>query len=305
MISLKELVKAGVHFGHRKSRWNPKMAPYIWGHKSGTHLIDVSKTARQLEKAARFLESIAANGGTVLWVGTKKAAQNPIAEIAGKLGQPYVTHRWIGGTLTNNPQVKKSVTKLLHLEDILKKSASQSYYTKKELGMFQKNIDRLEKNVGSIRNFSLPVGAVVVVDVKKEQTALREAQNMGIPTVALVDTNSDPTTVDYVIPANDDASKAIAFIVGHLAEAVDRGGKAHQEQKAKEKEAAAQKREAAKAAKKDEKTAEEKPKKAVKEATKPKAEAKKADAKPVEKAAAKKAPAAKTIKAVEKKETKK
>jgi small subunit ribosomal protein S2 len=222
MVDLKKLIEAGVHFGHQTWRWNPKMRPYIWGSKNAVHLIDVSKTARQLEKAAQFLESMAAQGKSILWVGTKKPAQRVVEEIGQRLKQPYVTHRWIGGTLTNFPQVKKSVTKLLHYEDVLSK-AEQYPYTKKELGLFQKMIDRYLKSVGGIRTLSWPVGAIVVVDVKKEQTAVREAAAAGVPVVALVDTNSDPSLVDYVIPANDDIPRSIAVITGYLAEAVERG----------------------------------------------------------------------------------
>lgn len=224
MIDYRKLVESGVHFGHKMSRWNPKMAPYIWGFRDGIHLIDVSKTARQLEKAAKFLESVAAEGKTIMWVGTKKAAQEAISQIAGRLGSPHVTHRWIGGTLTNYSQVKKSVTKLLHLEDIVNKS-SQMHYTKKELVVLQKAIDRLRKNVGKIANTTWPIGAVVLVDVKKEATALREAAHMNIPVVGLVDTNSDPSMVDYVIPCNDDAPKSILLILEYLAQAVEKGKK--------------------------------------------------------------------------------
>jgi small subunit ribosomal protein S2 len=216
-----ELVKAGVHFGHQTSRWNPKMAPFIWGERSGVHLVDVSKTAIQLEKAAKFLESLAAEGKQILWVGTKKAAQ-PIVGQAGQSGMPYIVHRWIGGTLTNNSQVRKSVTKMLHFEDIVGKAA-QSPYSKKELSTYQKLIDRLQKNIGGIRNLRWPIGAVVLVDVRKEQTALREAQAMDIPVVALVDTNCDPTGVTHIIPGNDDSPKAIKIVMEYLLEAAKRG----------------------------------------------------------------------------------
>lgn len=221
MIDIKKLVEAGVHFGHKTSRWHPKMAPFIWGFKDGVHLINVAKTASQLEKASNFLESVAAEGKTILWVGTKKVAQPLIESVGKSLGFPYVIHRWIGGTLTNYSQVKKSVTKLLHFEDVISKS-DQFSYTKKEFVNFQKIADRLNKNVGSIRNFAFPVGAVVVIDVKKEQTVLREAAAMGVPVVGFVDTNSDPS-VDYVIPCNDDAASSLKIILEYLSEAVKRG----------------------------------------------------------------------------------
>ncbi|MGB8467586.1 MAG: 30S ribosomal protein S2 [Candidatus Babeliales bacterium] len=226
MIDLKQLVAAGVHFGHKKSRWHPKMKPYIWGVRSGTHLINVAKTAHQLEQAAKFLEEIAAQGKTIFWVGTKKQAQPIVAQAATALKSPFVTHRWIGGTFTNFTQVKKSITKLLHLEDVLQKSdPAQSHYTKKELVSLSKVVERLGKNVSSIRGMIWPIGAVVIVDVKKEQTALKEAIAMGIPVVGIVDTNTDPSSVDYVIPANDDAPKSIAFLVDFLAQAVAEGKK--------------------------------------------------------------------------------
>lgn len=221
MIDLRKLIQAGVHFGHQKSRWCPKMRPYIWGVKD-IHFIDVSKTAYQLEKAAQFLESVAASGKPILWVGTKKAAQDIILSHATQLKQPYVTHRWIGGILTNYSQVKKSITKLLHYEDILAKS-SQYMYTKKELNKIEKLLARLKKNVGGIRTLTWPVGAIVIIDVKKEHAALKEAKAAGVPVVALVDTNSDPSGIDYVIPANDDAPRSIALLIDYLAQAVSRG----------------------------------------------------------------------------------
>jgi small subunit ribosomal protein S2 len=224
LIDLKKLIDAGVHFGHKTSRWNPKMEPFIWGQRNSIHLINVRATGDCLERSAKFLEAVAADKKTILWVGTKKVAQEIIATIGKRLNSPYVVHRWIGGTLTNNSQVKKSVTKLLHLEDVLAKS-EQHAYTKKEYGVFQKMADRLVKNVGSIRNFTLPVGAVILVDVKKEQTALREAAAMGIPVVALVDTNSDPSLVQYPIPCNDDAAASVRVILDYLADAVENGQK--------------------------------------------------------------------------------
>ncbi len=226
MIDLKELIKAGVHFGHRSSVWSPRMAPFIWGAKNNVHLIDISKTAHHLQQAAKYLESVAEEGKPILWVGTKKPAQSIIYSTAQKLNMPYVTHRWIGGTLSNFSQVKKSVTKLLHYEDILSKASKYPYYTKKELNMFQKVVERLKKNVGGIVNLKWPIGAIVLIDIKKEQSALREAAVMGIPVVALVDTNSDPSLVDYIIPGNDDAPRSIKFVVDYLEQAVKRGQEA-------------------------------------------------------------------------------
>lgn len=226
MIDYRKLVAAGVHFGHQKSRWSPKMAPYIWGYKNGVHLIDVSKTAFQLEKAGQFLESIASQGKSILWVGTKKPAQQIIFDIAAQLKMPYVNHRWIGGTLSNHTQVKKSLTKWLHFEDIIARSEKYPHYTKKELNTISKAADRLKKNIGGLKGLLWPVGALVLVDVKKEHSALKEANRMGVPVVALVDTNSDPSGVDFVVPGNDDAPRAIRVMLDYLAEAAGKGAQA-------------------------------------------------------------------------------
>lgn len=236
MIDFRQLVKVGIHFGHQTSRWCPKMAPYIWGFKNKVHLIDVSKTAFQLEKAAQFLEKTAAKGEQILWVGTKKAARDTIYKLATKLNMPYVNHRWIGGTLSNYSQVRKSVTKLLHYEDVVAKAEKFPHYTKKELNTFQKIINRLKKSIGGIVDLKWPIGALVVVDVEKEQSAVREAAVMGVPVVAIVDTNGDPSLVDYVIPANDDAPQAIEFIMDHLAKAVSKGEEIAREESKQRKE---------------------------------------------------------------------
>ncbi len=221
-IDLKDLIKTGIHFGHRTCRWHPLMNPYIWGQRGGVHLVNVAYTAQHLENAARILSDIAAQNKQVLFVGTKKAAQKAIETGAKETNMPYVNNRWIGGTLTNYSQVKKSVTKLMHFEDIIKRSADFNY-TKKELSNFQKIIERLNENIGGIRQLSWPIGAVVLIDIKKEDTALREARAAGVPVIALVDTNCDPSLVNYVIPGNDDSPRAIAFVVDYLAQAVKQG----------------------------------------------------------------------------------
>ncbi len=223
MIDFKKLIKAGVHFGHQASRWMPKMEPYIWGVKNKVHLIDVSKTAHQLEKAAQFLQEVAAEGKQILWVGTKKPARGIIKETAVSFNMPYVDYRWIGGTLSNYAQVKKSVTRLLHFEDVINKAEDYPHYTKKELNTIRKNRDRLQAIVGGLKNLGWPLGAIVIVDVNKEQSALKEAVTVGLPVVALVDTNADPSLVDYVIPANDDAPRSIGVIIEYLKEAVAKG----------------------------------------------------------------------------------
>lgn len=220
MINFRELAKKGVHFGHQTSRWCPKMAPYIWGSKNKTHLISLEKTAYQLEKSARFLKDVAADGKTILWVGTKKAAQDIIKKAAESINMPFVIRRWVGGTLSNGPQVKKSVANLGHIEDVIANAQKVSTYTKKELSSFQKKADRLEKNVGGLRKLVWPIGAIVIVDVKKELSAVLEARQMGVPVVGIVDTNSDPSMIDFVIPGNDDAPQSIEILVNYLKEAV-------------------------------------------------------------------------------------
>lgn len=222
MIEFRDLIQAGLHFGHQKSRWCPKMAPYIWGHRNGVHLIDVSKIAFNLEKASKFLEEVAARGETILWVGTKKSAKSMIESIGQNLNMPYVSHRWVGGTITNFYQVKKAVTKYLHLQDIVSK-ADETSYTKKECVMFQKSADRLKKTVGGLIDLKMPVGAIVLIDVKKETTALLESVAAGVPVVALVDSNASPDGVDFVIPGNDDSPKAIKFVLDYLAAGAARG----------------------------------------------------------------------------------
>lgn len=230
MVSLSELIKKRVHIGHRTCRGNPKMGIYIWGKRNKVHIIDVSKTALLLDRAAEFLKKVAAEGKDVLWCGTKKAAQETIGSVGAVTQSPIAQYRWIGGTLTNFAQVKKSLTKLLHLEDVLEKAAAaeHAHYTKKELGVFQKMAERLRKSVGGLRSLKWSVGALVVVDVKQEYVAVREAIERNIPVVALVDTNSDPSGVSYVIPGNDDAPEAISYILDFLAQAVQEGKKMHQ-----------------------------------------------------------------------------
>lgn len=225
MIDFRQLIDAGLHFGHQKSRWCPKMKPFIWGHRGGIHLIDISKTAHALEKTATFLESIVARGETILWVGTKKSAKEVVGIVGRDLKMPYVNYRWVGGTITNYHQVKKAVTKLMHYEDILDRAANSenSMYTKKELGRFQKLSERLERSVGGLKDLRMPIGAVVLLDVKKEQTALLEANGSGIPVVALVDTNADPSGIDFVIPGNDDSTKGIKFVLDYLQAAAKKG----------------------------------------------------------------------------------
>jgi len=221
MIDLKKLVDAGVHFGHHASKWHPKMKPYIWGTRNKVHLINVAKTAFLLDRAEKFLESAAAEGKQILWVGTKKTAQPLVRAAAEKLNMPFVYHRWIGGTLSNFEQVRKAITRLLHFRDIASKNIQRG--TKKEHSVMLKEIERLEKNIGGISTMSGLPAAIVVVDAKKERAVIKEANNVGIPVVCLVDTNTDPSGVSYLIPSNDDSPKSIEVIFEQLALGVTRG----------------------------------------------------------------------------------
>ena len=220
-LDLKKMLDAGLHFGHRTSRWSPKMNPYIWGARNKVHLLDVSKTAFLLERAGKFLKESAAQGKSVLFVGTKKPAQEITSRNAQSVQMPFVIHRWVGGTLSNYEQVKKAITRLLHLKDVIAKPLI--HYKKKEIGMLQKEVARLEKNVGGIIELDFPPAALIVIDAKKEATAVKEALRLRIPVVAIVDTNTDPDGISYLIPANDDSPRSIDFVVTYLTQALAEG----------------------------------------------------------------------------------
>jgi len=243
MLDLREMLKTGIHFGHKTSRWCPKMRPYIWGSKNKVHLIDIAKTAALLEKIGNLSKEVAGKGGVFLFVGTKKAAQPIIEKVAKSLNMPFVVNRWVGGTLSNFDQVKKAITRLLHLRDVVTKSAG--YYKKKEIVMLQKEIMRLERNVGGIIELTFPPAALIVVDAKKERAAVKEASALGIPVIAMVDTNTDPEGVSYIIPANDDSPKAIELVLNHLESCIRDGQKNHADAKAQEIKLAAETRQAA------------------------------------------------------------
>lgn len=220
-IDLKEMLKAGVHFGHRTSRWCPKMRPFIWGARNHVHLIDVSKTAFLLERAGKVLKDLASQGGVFLLVGTKKPAQDIIKRMATELGMPYLINRWVGGTLTNFEQVKKAILRYLHLCDVIKRPTT--HLKKKEVVTIQKEIDRLEKNIGGIVDLTFPPAALIVVDAQKEASAIKEATNIGIPIFALVDTNTNPEGINFVIPSNDDSPRAIRYIMDYLQVQIQEG----------------------------------------------------------------------------------
>ncbi len=249
---VKELLDAGVHFGHLTRRWNPNMAPYIYMERNGIHIINLYKTAAKLDEATTALAKIAASGRKILFVATKKQAKEIVAEEAAKAQQPYITERWPGGMLTNFVTIRKSVKKMAAV-DRMKKDGSFDTLSKKEKLQINRMRAKLEKNLGSISDMSRLPGALFVVDTIKEDIAVKEAQKLNIPVFAMVDTNSDPREVEYVIPANDDASKSIKKIVGHVAQGIIDG---LEKRDYKKKEDAA-KKEAEKKAKAEAKKAEE------------------------------------------------
>lgn len=221
-ITLVELLKAGVHFGHQVSRWHPKMRPFIFTSRGGVYVIDLEKTAEQLKKAQAFFRDVVASGGTVLLVGTKRQAQPIIHAAALRVGMPYVVERWLGGTFTNFPTILK-VTKRLTFLKQERASGNLEKYTKKEQLEFNDEIARLEKLVGGIERMTKLPEALFVVDVKQEKTAVREANKVKVPVVALVDTNVSPEGIAHPIPANDDATKSIQLLVDAVIEAVEEG----------------------------------------------------------------------------------
>lgn len=220
--TIKQLLEAGVHFGHKTSRWNPKMKKFIFGQRSGIYIIDLEKTSECLDRAREFLMESAAKGEMILFVGTKKQAQEVVFQDAARCGMYYVTERWPGGMLTNFATVKKSIKRLKEI-DKMRTDGTFEKLTKKEVSRLEKECLKLRKNFSGIVNMEKMPAAVVVIDTNKEDTAVLEALKLGIPIIALVDTNSDPTPIDYPVPGNDDATKSIKVIVSMLAEAVVEG----------------------------------------------------------------------------------
>ena len=218
-ISIKQLLEAGVHFGHPTKKWNPKMAEYIFTQRNGIHIVDLQKTVKKFEEAYNFVADLAAEGGTVLFIGTKKQATDTIKEEAIRCGMYYVNMRWPGGMLTNFNTIRKSIKRLNDLEK-MQLDGTFNLLPKKEVAKKLKEIDDLEKSYGGIKNMGTLPSAVFVVDTRKERNAVLEAKKLGIPVVAIVDTNCDPDDADYIIPGNDDAIRAIKLISGALADAV-------------------------------------------------------------------------------------
>jgi len=222
VVSMKELLEAGVHFGHSKSRWNPKMAPYLYGVRHGIHIIDLNKTLVLLEEAYNFVSDVVAQGGEILFVGTKKQARDIIKEEAERCGAFYVTERWVGGLLTNFSTVKKSILKLKTLER-MEEEGIFDVLPKKEVRNLKRKMERLRKLYNGIRDMKRLPDVIWIVDTVREKIAVSEARKLGIPIVAIADSNCDPTLIDYPIPGNDDAIKSIKLLTSKIADAVIEG----------------------------------------------------------------------------------
>ena len=222
VISIKQLLEAGVHFGHHTRRWNPKMAEYIFTERNGIYIIDLQKTAAKFDEAYMFARDISAEGGDILFVGTKKQATDAIREEAQRCGRYYVNVRWLGGMLTNFKTIKRSIARLNQLQK-MQQDGTFDLLPKKEVAGLVKEMDNLEKNLGGIKEMEKLPSAIFIVDTKKEHNAVLEAKRLGIPVIAIVDTNCDPDDADYIIPGNDDAIRAIKLISAAIADAVIEG----------------------------------------------------------------------------------
>ncbi len=221
-LSVRDLLDAGLHFGHQTKRWNPKMKRYIFDKRNGIHIIDLTQSVKQLEAAVDFVYNITVTGKTILFVGTKKQAQQVIKDAAVGSNQPYVTMRWLGGTLTNSITIRKSVKRMRELEALEKNNQFAGIH-KKEASMMRHELEKLRHNLSGVADMVEQPGAVFVVDIGREAIAVKEAKKLGIPVIAIVDTNGDPDPIDYVIPGNDDAIRAIKQVTGAIAEAARRG----------------------------------------------------------------------------------
>lgn len=230
VISMKQLLEAGVHFGHQTRRWDPKMKPYIFTERNGIYIIDLQQTVKLVDKAYNFVRDEVSNGGIVLFVGTKKQAAQSIEEQAKRAGQYYINHRWLGGLLTNWETIQQSIKRLKRIEE-MEQDGTFDVLPKKEVQELRKELDRLEHNLGGIKDMPRLPDVIYIVDPRKEQIAVKEARKLNIPLVGMVDTNCDPEEVDYVIPSNDDAIRAIKLITTAIADAVIEGnqGVSHEE----------------------------------------------------------------------------
>ncbi len=222
VVTMKELLESGVHFGHQVKRWNPKMKKYIFGERNGIHIVDLQKTLKGVEEAYEFVKNTAAKGASILFVGTKKQAQDSVAEEAKRAGAFYVNNRWLGGMLTNFSTVRKSIERFKKIET-MKADGTYNVLTKKEVAQLEKERTKLEKNLSGIKDMTTLPGAIFVIDPKKERIAVAEARRLSVPLVGIVDSNCDPDDVDYVIPGNDDAIRAIKLLSSKMADAVIEG----------------------------------------------------------------------------------
>ncbi len=227
-ITMKEMLEAGVHFGHQTNHWNPKMKPYVYGARNGIYIVDLQQTVERARKACDFVKSITSEGKKVIFVGTKKQAKDVIKAEAERSGMYYVSERWLGGMLTNFQTVKASIDRLKKLE-ALKATENWNDYTKKEQSGFDREIGKLNRGLGGIQDMKKLPGAMFIIDTTKEANAIKEARRLGIPTIAIVDTNCDPTGVDYLIPGNDDAFRSVSLFAKMIADACIEGAQVHQE----------------------------------------------------------------------------
>ncbi|KIL47744.1 MULTISPECIES: 30S ribosomal protein S2 [Jeotgalibacillus] len=219
VISMKQLLEAGVHFGHQTRRWNPKMKKYIFTERNGIYIIDLQKTVKKVEEAYRFVKEVSADGGTVLFVGTKKQAQESVRDEAGRAGMHYINQRWLGGTLTNFGTIQLRINRLKKIEK-MEEDGTFEVLPKKEVVQLKKEYDRLVKFLGGIRDMQKLPDALFIIDPRKERIAVAEARKLNIPIVGIVDTNCDPDEIDYVIPANDDAIRAVKLLTSKMADAI-------------------------------------------------------------------------------------
>jgi small subunit ribosomal protein S2 len=237
-LTMKELLEAGVHFGHQTKRWNPKMQKYIFGERNGIYIIDLQKTLKKFREAYAFVRDLAAGGGTVLFVGTKKQAQEAVFEEASRCTMFYVNHRWLGGTLTNFATIRKSITRLKKLDE-MKETGEYERLPKKEVLGLEREREKLEKALVGIKSMDRLPSAVFIIDPKKEKIAVEEARRLAVPIVAIVDTNCDPTGIDYPVPGNDDAIRSVRLITARIADAVNEGRGTFAKEEAEAEEAAA------------------------------------------------------------------
>ena len=239
VVSMKQLLEAGVHFGHQTRRWNPKMAPYIFTERNGIYIIDLQKTVKKLDEAYNFVRDIAAEGGSVLFVGTKKQAQDSVREEAQRCGMHYVNARWLGGMLTNFRTIRRRIDRMAQINK-MREDGTFEMLPKKEVAKLELELEKLEKFLGGVKEMEQLPKAMFIVDPRKERIAVSEARKLNIPIVAIVDTNCDPDEIDYVIPGNDDAIRAVKLIAGAMADAVLEGRQGEQFEEAAAQEEAAE-----------------------------------------------------------------